>query len=317
MRWQSVLLCILLCRAAGWLPAHADAPSPFAFAAYADVPVKVDGVLDEACWNAAPETGPLYRIYDNAAPAVPGTTFRAAFDHVAVYFAIHAEEPSPEQLTLTRLEHDVWPSGTSIEVFLDPACDRHTFYQFAANLAGSRYEGRMKDKTWDAAWRAAARVGQREWCMEISIPFDGLGVTPPESGASWGMNLCRNREGGLQNSGTWAKVGGNFHNPGTFNTLVLGSPADYVARELRLAGHIGDRLWKDITGSEPVEKRLLRRMTQSDGVRAGVAAAPAGLAARGRAAFLGVYPEVQKMRRAYAEVAEAAEVLAALQRARP
>jgi hypothetical protein len=204
---------------------------PLAFAAWTEAPVTLDGKLDDECWRRALRNGPLRQTHDNGKVSEPFTFFQAAYDRQYLYLAIEAREPDAAKLALKNTAHDTWPSGGSIELFLDPLCSRSSYYQLAANPAGTRYDARGMDAKWDIDWKVAAQLSGDRWTMEVAIPFAGLDGGTPEPGTLWGLNLCRNREGGLAYASTWAPVGAIYHTPGRFNTLIFGTVREWWERQ--------------------------------------------------------------------------------------
>ena len=208
------------------------APLPIAFARQTEKPPVIDGNLAEECWARALPNGPFFQINNNGKVGEPMTFFRVAFDDKNVYFGIEAKEPGAATLTQEQKPRDTWPGGSSVEFFMDTQCDRSSYYQLAADLAGTRYDARKLDSKWDTDWQVAVQKTGDRWTMEVAIPFSGLDGGAPVAGAMWGFNLCRNREGGQSNSSTWAKVGSAFHEPGRFNTLIFGTATDWCKRQL-------------------------------------------------------------------------------------
>jgi hypothetical protein len=274
----------------------------------------LDGRLDDACWRQAPVSAPWLNIYDNAREAVPATTFRIVFDALRLYVGVQAEEsepfpPAPGEPPV----RDLWPAAPSVELFLDANCSRSAYVQLATALAGGRYDSRITDTTWNGTWEAVAAPVPGGWCMEIAVPFADLGQSRPENGAAWGLNACRNRPGGLAGSSTWAPVGGNFHNPGRFGTLILGTPQHWWDRTRRLLQTESTRLRQALAG-QSTAAGLMRRLAAADAL---LTAAPGVVpGADGSSEFLVFYAEVEAWGRRYHEVADEAEAMAAIRNVR-
>lgn len=305
----AALLAVLALAAAG---AEPDAGC-LGFAVPVATGPAVDGRLDDACWQQAPASAPWLSIYDNTRAAVPATTFRLVFDAQCLYVGIQAEEhelfPSTPAEPVVR---DQWPAPPSVEIFLDAGCSRSVYVQLAAGLGGGRYDSRLTDATWNGAWEAVVVPVPGGWSMEIAVPFADLGGARPEDGTLWGLNVCRNRPGGLAGSSTWAPVGGNFHNPGRFGGLILGTPQQWWERQQRLLSAEGARLHQALAG-HPTADALLRRLAAADAL---LAAAPATAPGDGGSPqFLAFYGTVEAWARRFREVADEAEALAALRAA--
>jgi len=199
------------------------------------------------------------------------------------------------------------------ELFLDTNHDGHTYYQLAANLLGNRYDGYMKDKKWNADWQVAVKIDKHSWTMEIGIPFKSLGISMPEKGSAWGLNVCRNRAGGPQNSSSWAAVGGNFHNPGKFNTLIFGNALDWWEREVGNLKKESLKLHRTLSKFKPREKRLEQELKTADQLRQKLSSEKKTLLSGKIAGFLPLYSRMQSLKEKYQNIAEEAEIVSALQ----
>ncbi|HCQ04928.1 MAG TPA: hypothetical protein DIT99_31590, partial [Candidatus Latescibacteria bacterium] len=88
-------------------------------------------------------------------------------------------------------------SDDSVEIMLDPGRTMSKYFQFAANAYDSTYDsvrqsgGAQNDQSWEGDWDVATHMGDGYWSVEIAVPFYNLAITP-ETGSTWGLNLCRN-----------------------------------------------------------------------------------------------------------------------------
>lgn len=287
---------------------------PFAFASMTTEAVTLDGSLNEACWANAPVAGAFVDIYDNGKVVAVQTSFRMLYDAKALYIGIEAEDPDPGKLEMKKTEHDQWFSGDSLELFLDPGCSRNIFYQLAVGLGGGQYEGCMSDAKWDIQWQVITRINDKGWSAEIAIPFAELKVPSPVNGDVWGMNVCRNRKGGLQNSSTWTAVGGNFHNPGKFNVLIFGNAADYIKGELERGGQRKSEFEKQMQANNIKDAVLEQKIQMAGGLLQKLTESGQKFAADDMNAFLPLFNQSVKLRNKYREIADELEVITAMQR---
>jgi len=305
-----LMLSLFICRVT-----TAEERSPLAFAREVSEAPVIDGILNEQCWQEAPEADSFVTIYDNSKLADPRTWFKVVYDRERLYFGIRGEEPDTSKLILEKAGRDVWPKGDSLEIFLDTRRDRSTYFQFAAGLSGGRYDGYMQDKTWNAEWDAAARIGKDAWSMEIVIKFSSLGVSMPPKGSTWGLNICRNRRGEQRYSSSWAAVGSHFHNPGKFNDLVFGSARDWWVRESAGLKDESEELHEILGRFDPKEEGLEQRLASADRLREELSSQLDQILPMKIADFLPLYYRMQSLKRRYQEITEEIEVVSALERA--
>jgi len=194
--------------------------------------IAVDGVLNEAAWQAAPlVTG--FTWYDKPELLPVQAFVRVLYDDRALYFGVTCDEPLVDKLVPVAQGRDVHAmfGGETIEIFVDPKHDGN-YYQFAANAAGSVWDSHGSDATWNAAVAAAAKVDPagKQWTLEFAVPWEDLGVAP-NAGAIVGFNVCRDRHlGNAREWSNWSQTQANFHDPERFAHLVLGATPEQLAR---------------------------------------------------------------------------------------
>lgn len=177
-------------------------------------PVKLDGRLDEAAWQAAPWTENFVDIEGGAKPKPRfRTRAKMLWDDEYFYVAAELEEP---QVWGTLTQHDtVIFNDNDFEVFIDPDGDSHEYYEFEMNALNTGWDLRLKKPYKDGGpalneWEipglktavhingtlnhpADADVG---WTLEIAFPWKALAEfagrkTPPAEGNQWRVNFSR------------------------------------------------------------------------------------------------------------------------------
>ncbi|HID08226.1 MAG TPA: hypothetical protein EYP10_13890, partial [Armatimonadetes bacterium] len=112
-------------------------------------------------------------------------------------------------------------SDDCIELFLQPDPQVGEYFHIAVNPLGTVYDARCAprpDKSWDSNVRVGVKKGDREWCVELAIPYRALGVSAVNEGDEWRGNFCREEKPHGELS-AWAPVGGRFHQPNKFGRL--------------------------------------------------------------------------------------------------
>lgn len=207
------------------LTATAVAQGPSAQAVRAKTPPKIDGNLDDACWQEATLNSGFANPKDGT-PANAASFFRVAFDDRAVYFAVVCMEPNMDSL-VARLEgHDdtLW-ADDCVELLIDTGSARQSYVHLIVNPLGAIYDswasnaGASIDADFETGAVAAAGRNPDSWQVEISIPCVGLGM---ESGAGsrWGLNVCREKKTPPAELSCWSPpLADGFHHPDKFGTL--------------------------------------------------------------------------------------------------
>lgn len=192
--------------------------------------ILVDGVLNEPAWQEAPLVSG-FTWYNKPELLKVQTSFRVLYDDRNLYFGVTCDEPSMSKvvpITASRDSSMVF-SGEAIEIFVEPGHDHIHYYQFAANSAGTVYDGRESDLYWNAAVQAKTTLGDSSWTLEYAIPWRDLGVTP-QSGKAIGFNVDRDRNvANAREWSNWAQQNANFHDPERFGHLVLSPTPEQLA----------------------------------------------------------------------------------------
>jgi len=206
---------ILLIAAPGWTSAQTPPPPPRTYLApRAAGPPRIDGRLDDACWQAAPWTEDFIDI-EGAAKPRPTLRTRAkiAWDDSHLYIAAQLEEP---HVWATLAQHDsVIFRDNDFEVFIDPDGDNHNYFEFEINALNTGWDlflnrpyqaGGKPDNSWEIpGLRTAVLVDgtlnnptdtDRGWTVEMAFPWSAFERSPalrrpPLQGDRWRMNFSR------------------------------------------------------------------------------------------------------------------------------
>lgn len=217
---------------------HAAAPGeaalPFAFASQAKTPPRLDGVMDDECWQHALDLPP-FMLSGGVEAAVEQTRARLAYDDKHLYLFLECHESALDPVLQKRAsfkadvtEHDgnVFRDD-AVELFLQPDPAQGTYYHFAVNSLGTIYDARCaasgeQDKAWSSNAQAAGKVGDRSWTVELAIPLQPMNAAFAAY-ACWRVNLCRAEKPSGESS-CWSPTGGPFHTPARFGVVAFGPP---------------------------------------------------------------------------------------------
>ncbi len=193
----------------------ADTPHPKGYVCYrADVPIKVDGKLDDPAWSRAPWTDEFVDIEGDAKPRPRfRTRARMLWDDRYFYIAAELEEPHVwGRLTAhdAVLFHDL-----DFEVFVDPDGDNHEYAELEINALGTTWDlflaksyrdgGKAQDSFEIEGLKTAVHIHgtlnepndkDEGWTVEIAMPWTSFArfahaSTPPKDGDQWRLNFSR------------------------------------------------------------------------------------------------------------------------------
>ena len=161
--------------------------------------IRVDGVLDEAVWSAAPGISDfLQKTPLEGAEPSERTEVYFAYDDAALYVGARmfsAGGPSAIQAPLGM--RDVAGPAEFILISLDTFLDRRTAYSFGVTAAGIRIDrfhrtdsDSIFDNGFNPVWEARTTIDQEGWTAEMWIPLSQLRFTR-EGAQIWGLNVQR------------------------------------------------------------------------------------------------------------------------------
>ena len=189
----------------------------------------LDGRLDDACWQAAPVAGD-FRRFTEGTPAHEQSEARIVHSATHLFLAFQCAEP---RMDLVRQHVDENPAafnyayGNTVEIFLDPGGSKRHYWQFMVNTNGAKKANLATHDVLHLGkleWEAAVHLGADSFSVEIAVPFALLHLKPG-AGTVWGVNFCRARQIGKQESAymysSWQPMRGSFLRPELFGTLSI------------------------------------------------------------------------------------------------
>lgn len=221
------LFAILACAIVAANGLAAESSLKVICASRASTPPVIDGLLDDACWQATEVRRDFVPPTDDPAPLTRSTEARVVFDSENLYIGLkfHWDDISLLEKGLQSLKSaaaEPRPKGVKgyvnqygVELFVDPDATGFKYYQILFNAAGQMTGHYMM--RWDLfdgrpSFKAAIKDGC--WTAEFVYPFKGLKL-----GGEWGLNICRNDETYYS---IWKPMGTVYNDPRNFGRLVMG-----------------------------------------------------------------------------------------------
>jgi hypothetical protein len=167
-------------------------------AARLDVPIRIDGHLDEAVYSTVPAVSDLWQQEPvEGEGATEKTEFWVLFDADRLYVSFRLWESNMAGLVANEMRRDSNNifQGDHIAFLLDTFLDRRNGVEFAVNAVGGRWDGQISNESQiNADWNPVydLMVGRFDggWTVEMAIPFKSLRYGPGRA-QIWGMNVRR------------------------------------------------------------------------------------------------------------------------------
>jgi hypothetical protein len=191
--------------------------APVATAVRIDVPLSIDGRLDEPVWMTAPAISDFRQTVPNeGAPVSQRTEIRFLYDNDAIYVGAWLWDTGEILSRLARRDAGV-PDADFFVVLLDTYHDHRTAYRFSTSPAAMKRDeivtdgggggggrggggrgggggggagGGFGDTSWDPIWDVRTSITDEGWFVEMRIPFSQLRYST-DPAQVWGLQVER------------------------------------------------------------------------------------------------------------------------------
>jgi hypothetical protein len=168
-------------------------------AARLDLPLRIDGHVDEAVYTTVPAISDFIQMEPKAGEAATERTeVWVFFDDDNVYVTMRAWESRPDLMVANEMRRDSnnIRMGDCVGFSLDTFHDGRNAVQFEVNPLGARTDGqstneRQYSADWNPVWDLAVGRFAGGWTVEAAVPFKSLRYQPG-SAQIWGFNARRN-----------------------------------------------------------------------------------------------------------------------------
>lgn len=178
-------------------------------------PPKIDGKLNDSCWQNIPvatdfvTNEPVF-----GKPAAQKTEVKFIYDNDAIYLAYYLYDSEPNKIIKVLCERDKNIIADEIMVAVDTYGEKTSAFRLQLNAAGVQFDRFMSpfiprsDRSWDAVWESAVKIDEKGWYAEIKIPLSALRY-PKKPVQEWIIQFGRyvGRTGEFT---TWSPVNNNI-----------------------------------------------------------------------------------------------------------
>jgi hypothetical protein len=181
---------------------RAALPSPLPVSRLAS-PIRLDGVVDEAAWEAIAPL-PLTMFSPTfGAPISEPTEIRIAHDDQYLYVSGRMFDSEPDGIRTNTFYRDQYSGDDLLAVVIDSYNDFETAVWFTTNPAGTRGDrsvandgvfaggGSVMNMDWNAHWDVATSQTEEGWFAEFRIPLSTLGFQVVDDQVTMGLIVYR------------------------------------------------------------------------------------------------------------------------------
>jgi hypothetical protein len=121
----------------------------------------------------------------------------------------------------SRFQDDATTEVLSSTWFTSVTSEDEIIYQFGVNCKGVEYDSKSGHKEWNGKWKSSTRINERDWTVEMAIPYSVLELlSPPEKGNRWKINFYRSTRTPAEKS-EWSTTLSSPLSAQTFGALIM------------------------------------------------------------------------------------------------
>jgi hypothetical protein len=184
-----------------------------------NIPINLDGVLDEPVWEEGNWATDFYQFFpSDTSLAKVQSKVRIVYDEKFIYIAAVMHNLGPrDKYISTSLRRDYrGEQNDGISFVFDTFNDNTNAFQFGVNPYGVQREslianGGMQQTdlnlAWDNKWYSSAKIYEDHWIVEAAIPFSTLRYN--DGASNWNVNFYR-IDSEYNERSTWTPIPRNF-----------------------------------------------------------------------------------------------------------
>jgi hypothetical protein len=158
---------------------------------------KIDGILDDECWNNVPIATDFIEQRPNPGRIEPKdrrTEMKVLYDDVAIYVYARMYD-HPDSVSHELVSRDNIGNADFISIIVDPFYDKMNGNGFFVTAAGVQFDAKYsqvgdEDANWNAVWESAVKIDDKGWTCEMKIPYSALRFSGKDV-QNWGLNFSR------------------------------------------------------------------------------------------------------------------------------
>lgn len=184
-----------------------------------NLPVKIDGHLDDEAWKNAShfenftEMRPSFGRKETEATK---TDAWLLYDDNAIYIGGFCRENGRDSISTELVGRDVIGVNDYVGILFDSYLDKINGAGFYVTALGEQYDAKYslgnEDGSWSSVYETATRITDAGWYFEMRIPYSALRFSKNEV-QNWGVNFIRKR------SRAGRQVSWNRIDPNKFGTM--------------------------------------------------------------------------------------------------
>lgn len=203
-----IFTLVFLCITTSWAETTPQQSLKVLEPVWAEVPPKIDGLLDDVAWGSGPMVDDIFITYNPVDGDILPQKTRVwlAYDHDNLYFAFYCFDSEPEKIKTSVTKRDNLFNDDWVGLALDAAGSRQSLYEFFVNPSGIQGDlfntpASGENSAPDWVWYSQGKIVKDGYIVEIKLPLKSIRF---KSGKNVALNvLFWRRISRLGMSGAW------------------------------------------------------------------------------------------------------------------
>ncbi len=219
-----------------------------------DLPIQLDGVLDEPAWQKGKASGKWWQNFPNDSLHATGQTeMYMTYDDENLYVAVICYSAGNDFVTPTLRRDFSFMGNDNLSIHFDTYSDQTNSLFFGMNPQGCRREalisggGRQRNtfnSSWDNKWDGDSKIYEDHWIGEFAIPFKTLRYK--EGATTWRFSAYRNDTQTGERT-TWLRIPQNriIMDMTYMGTLVWDKPLKKAGKNISVIPYMASSITRD------------------------------------------------------------------------
>ncbi|PLW94741.1 MAG: hypothetical protein C0592_02000 [Marinilabiliales bacterium] len=160
-------------------------------AVFTDNAPKIDGHLNDPCWNNAEVNGDFtqYSPYHGNKPTQK-TEVKLLYNHRGIFVAATCYDTAPDSILRQLGDRDENLNSDMFSILIDPYANNQDAYVFEVFASGPQADWRYNDGNYNTVWESATFIHDKGWNAEFFIPYSALRF-PKQEVQNWKIQFSR------------------------------------------------------------------------------------------------------------------------------
>ena len=203
--WAVLFFCL---SSIAQTPSPGTKPAPKQIAAKRTIiPVKLDGLIDDAAWKEAPSAMGYTEFrptpFKTEDPA-NRTEVYMLYNDEGIYLGGYCYEKTKDSISTELRGRDGFGNNDFIGFIFDTYNDKINGFEYFITPLGEQWDAKVapsqpnsnnggEDFSWNAVWKSTAVIHNDGWSFEIFLPFSAIRFSK-KNVQDWGFNITRRRQ---------------------------------------------------------------------------------------------------------------------------